>query len=266
MSVVIEQRSRRIAVVFGGEADAGVVSVVDSLVSTRESEVTGVFVEDRSLFQMAELPFATEVCRVTTERRRITKTELERQMSVLALRAQRALQRIAERAGSRWSFRRHRGRVSTVLAESVEVDFVVLGPTRRHLASSGERHATARTVRATEAEARKPVVVLAEQTESGSRALDTGAELAERTGRHLVAFLPPSMADTLETLRQQLHVIGPARVSLRTVPSAEPSELLAAARRSAPAVVVVGADAARLDEARVGELQRDMGCPLVVVR
>ena len=117
MPAAIEQRSRRIVVVFGGEANTGVVSVLDSLVSRSRAHVTGVFIEDHTLFRTAELPFTMEVCRITTVRRPLRTAELERQMRLLAQRAERVLRRVAERAGLPWSFRRHRGRLGTALAD-----------------------------------------------------------------------------------------------------------------------------------------------------
>jgi hypothetical protein len=266
MPAVHEQRSRRIVVVFGGEGDAGVASVLDSLMAVRRGDVAGVFIEDQSLFRTAELPFATEVCRVTAVRRPLTTAVLERQMSALALHAEQAVRRVAERAGSPWSFRRHRGRLSTALANAPDVDFVVVGAVRRALAPAGELRATAQTVRAVEAEARKPVAVLYERSGPGGRALDVGVELAERTGRSLVVFLPASLAAALSDLEQRLRPLGPQRAIVRTVPSTEPAMLSSALRRASPAVLVVGGDEAGVGEDRLGDLQREVRCPLVEVR
>ena len=115
MAVVHERRTLRISVVFGGQADEALSSILSSLVSGRHADVAGVFVEDRSLFRMAELPFATEVCRVSAVRRPVSTRELERQMKLLALRAEAVVRRVAEGTGTPWSFRRHRGRLSTAL-------------------------------------------------------------------------------------------------------------------------------------------------------
>lgn len=261
-----QQRTRRIMVVFGGKADTGVLSVLSSLVSARHADVTGVFVEDHSVFRIAELPFATEVCRVTTTRRPLTTGALERQMKVLALRAERAVRRVAERAGSPWSFRRHRGRLSTALAETRDVDFVVVGTVRRTLAPAGELRATARTVRTAEAEALRPVAVLYEQSDAGGRALDIGVDLAEAAGRGLVVFLPAPMETAPPDLSQRLQPMGPKRTSIRTVPSADRAMLLSAVRRAAPGVLVVGAGKTGFGEDNLDDLQHEIRCPMVVAR
>lgn len=266
MAAVIEQRSRRIVVVFGGEANTGVVSVLDSLVSRSKAHVTGVFIEDHTLFRTAELPFTMEVCRITTVRRPLRTAELERQMRLLAQRAERVLRRVAERAGLPWSFRRHRGRLGTALADVADVDIVVVGAIRQALAPAGELHATARAVRAAEAESRRPVVVLYERSGPGDRAIDAGVELAERTDRSLIVFLPASMVDASPELDQRLQSLRRQGTPTLRVFSVEPSTLLSAVRRASPAVLVAGADEVGVEEDRVGELQRAVGCPLVVVR
>ena len=68
-AVVDERRARRIVVVFcGGGLDTGIAGVLASLVSERGADITGVFLEDHNLFRLAELPFTTELSRITTTR------------------------------------------------------------------------------------------------------------------------------------------------------------------------------------------------------
>jgi hypothetical protein len=266
-AVVKETRSRRIVVVFGGGgSDTSVAGVLASLVSESGTDIMGVFLEDHSLFRLAELPFTTELCRVTTTRHPLTTGELERQMKVQALRAEQAVRSVAERAGSPWSFRTHRGRLSTALAEARDVDLLLLGTARRVLASAGELHATARTVRAGEVESLRPVAVLFDQADTTGRALDAGIELAQRTGRGLIVFLSDEATEAQTQVARQLHSWGPRRAVVRPLPSTELGALLAAVRRAAPAVLIVGAGETGFEEARIGALQSELRCPMVVVR
>jgi hypothetical protein len=254
-------------VVFGGgSADTSVAGVLASFVSESGADITGVFLEDRSLFRIAELPFTTELCRITTTPRPLTTRELERQMKVQALRAKQAVRSVAERVGSPWSFRRHRGRLSTALAEARDVDFVLLGTARRALALAGELRATARTVRTDEVESLRPVAVLFDHSDSAVAALDAGIELAERTGRALIAFVSDDEGEAHSNLTRKLRSLGQKRAAMRTVASEEPGALLAAVRRAAPAVLIVGAGATGFEEPRIGTLQRELRCPMIVVR
>jgi len=262
-AIVHQRRARRIAVVFrGGSSDTSVAGVLASLVSESGVDITGVFLEDHSLFRLAELPFTTQLCRITTTQRSLTTGELERQMKVQARHAEHAVRSVAERARSPWSFRRHRGRLSTALAEARDVDFLLLGAARRALASAGELRATARMV----GESLRPVAVLFDQAGTAARTLDAGIELAERTGRSLTVFLPDEASAAHPDLTRQLQALGPKRTAIQTVPSAKPGALLAAVRRAAPAVLVVGAGETGFEEARVDALQRELRCPMVMVR
>lgn len=262
-----ERRARRIVVVFGGgSSDASVAGVLASLVSESPADVTGVFIEDLTLFRLAELPFTTEVCRVTTVRRPLTTGELERQMRIQASRAEQAVRRIAEQVGSRWSFRKHRGRLSTALAEASDVDLLLLGAARRALATAGELSATARTVRASEAEPRRPIAVVLERDDVEGRVIDAAVELAQRSGRGLILFLPPGTTAAPSDLALRLQPLGPRRASVRTVSSSDADAMLCAVRRAGPAVVVVDAGEGGFAQTNIGALRRDLSCPMVVVR
>jgi len=240
--------------------------VLSSLVSGSGADIAGVFLEDHGLFRLAELPFTTELCRITTTRRPLTTGELERQMRVQARYAEQAVRSVAERAGSPWSFRTHRGKLSTALAEARDVDLLLLGAARWVVASAAELHATARMVRAGQVELLRPVAVLFDHADTAARALDAGIELAEQTGRALTVFLSDEAFEAHPELTRQLRSLGPKRSAIRTVPSTEPGALLAAVRRAAPAVLIVGASETGFEEPRIGALQRELRCPMVVVR
>ncbi len=259
-----EKTPRRIVVVFGGgTADARIAGVLASLVSRREDELAGVFLEDRGLFRLAELPFALELSRVTTTSRPLMTRELERQMKVQALRAERALRDVAERAGSAWSFQRHRGRLASALASLRDADLLLLGALRGALASSSERGATASLFRSREAERTRPVAVLCDPIESSDRALGAGIRLAEKTGRGLIVFLPVDASASFHEIQRTLQSAQLPRAAIRAV---ERAALLGSVRRAAPAILVVGAGETGFEEPRIGVLQKELRCPIVVVR
>lgn len=260
-------KPRRIVVVFaGGSADTGVAAVLASLVSERGAELSGVFLEDHGLFRLAELPFTTELSRVTTTSRPLTTRELERQMKVQALRAEQALRNVAERLGTAWSFRRHRGRLASALAELRDADLLLLGTARRALASCAELGATAHLLRSRDLEPLRPVAVLVDPAAGSDRALEAAIRFAETSGRGLIVFLGDDAGGSLADLRQRLQSPRLTRAAIRIVPTSERGALLAAVRRVAPGVLIVGAGEGGFEEPRIAELQRELRCPVVVVR
>lgn len=263
MTTVVQAHTRRIVAVFGTGGDASVAGLLSSLVSDRSASVTGVFLEDHTLFRLAELPFTMEVCRVTTTRRHLTSRELERQMRVLAARAEQSVRRVAEGVGSSWTFRKHRGRLSSALAEGLEGDLLLIGTSRGALASAGERRLTTHFA---ESETRRPVAVLLDPPAVSDRALDAAIDLAARTGRRLVAFVPGADLASSSEVLDHVRRLGPKGSAVRNVPDPSPEALLSAVRRAEPVVLVVAAGESGFDETRIGSLQRQLRCPMIMVR
>ena len=101
-----ERLERRIVVVFGGgSSDTSVTGFLTTLSLEGAADIAALFLEDHTLLRNEELPITTELCRDTTTQRTLTAGALELQMNVQASRAERAVRRIAEQAGSSWSFR-----------------------------------------------------------------------------------------------------------------------------------------------------------------
>jgi hypothetical protein len=264
---VNERRVRRIVVVFGGgSSDMGVAGVLASLASEGAADIAAVFLEDQMLFRLAELPFTTELCRITTTQRPLTTGELERQMKVQAVRAERAVRRIAERAGLSWSFRTKRGRLDAALVGARDVDLLLLGTQRRSLAPSGEARAMTWALRTDEVEALRPVAVLLDQASSGAELLDAGIRLAKATGRGVILFLSDEAAEAQPDLARRLEALGPKRSAIQRVSSPDRDPLFALMRRAAPAVLIVSAGDAGFEESNIDALQRQLSCPVVVVR
>jgi hypothetical protein len=259
--------TRRILVVFrGGSSDSRVSGVLPALASESRAEIAGVFVEDCGLFQFAESPFAFELCRITTAPRRLEARTLERQLRVCATRARDGLRRIAERAGAPWSFRTHRGRLSTALAEMRDVDLLLIsapGPASR---ISDDVRAGVGPTRRRDIDTTRPIAVLVGRTDRGGRALDSAIELARDTGRDLVVLVPGAAHDARASVHGWSGAVGPRRVVIESVSSADTEDLAAAIRRVAPALVIVCADEAGLDESDVSRMQVEITCPLLIVR
>jgi nucleotide-binding universal stress UspA family protein len=260
-----ERATRPIVVVFGGgSSDTALLRVLGSLVSKPGTNIAGVFLEDQTLFRLAELPFITELSRFSTTRRRLVVHDLERELKVQARRAERELQRLAESLGHPWSFRTHRGPLRTAIAEAHEVDLLLLGATRQALV--GELSSIARSERHSGIDAPQPIGVLLEEAETGRRALEHAIELATKTGRPLIVFLSEESARAHRDLGARLRPLGPGHVAIHRVRDAGLEALAAAVRRASPAVLIAAAGEEGFEERRIGMLRLALRCPVVVVR
>ncbi|HSN84748.1 MAG TPA: hypothetical protein VLS88_19360 [Polyangiales bacterium] len=262
-----ERHVRRIVVVFtGGRSDKGLVRVLQSLVPRTGADIRGVFIEDETIFRLAGLPFISEVSRITNMRRPLAMRDVERQLKIQARRAEQELGRLAESLGLPWSFRTHRGPLESALGEARNVDLLLLGAARHALASAAELDATSRMLRVAEAERLRPVAVLLDQPDSGSRALEAGIELAETTSRSLLVFLADPSPRAWNEVRRRLQSFGPQRAAIHRIHGREREGLATAIRRASPAVLIAAAGEGGFEEPRLTSLRRELRCPVVVVR
>lgn len=257
-----EARRRRIVVVFGGGgSDTSLVDVLRSLVSESGADIAGVFLEDQSLFRVAELPFITEVSRLTTARRRLAPGDLERQLKVQARHAERELRTLAESLGLPWSFRTYRGPLSRAIAEASRFDLLLLGAAGHAL--GGEWPLTART--SARSEWNRPIAALLEQADTDRHTLEASIEVAKSTGRPLIVFATGSV-ETHRDIRDRLQALGPRSAAVHLVPEAERGALLSRIRRASPAMLLASAGEEGLQERQIATLRRELRCPVIVVR
>jgi len=262
-----EPHIRRIVVVFaGGSSDTGLVRVLQSLVPKTGADISGVFIEDQTLFRLAGLPFISEVSRITSMRRPLAMRDVERQLKIQARRAEQELQRLAESLGLPWSFRTHRGPLSSALAEARNIDLLLLGAARHALASAAELGATSRILQAAEAEWLRPVAVLLDEPKSGTRALEAGIELAETTSRSLLVFLADPSPRAWNEVSRRLQSFGAQRAAIHRIHAHEREGLATAIRRASPAVLIAAAGEGGFEQPRLTSLRQKLRCPVVVVR
>jgi hypothetical protein len=136
-----------------------------------------------------------------------------------------------------------------------------LGAARLAVASA-EFRAPARS-----AESKRPIAVLVDEAGGGQRAVAAGIELAKKTGRGLIVFLAAEAAESSADLGRRIREsLGPKQAIVQTVVRTPHEAVLAAVRRAAPSLLVVGADEAGFEESRLSALQREVRCPTLVVR
>ncbi len=162
--------NRRITITLD-VAESGAVELARAarLAARLGAELEGVFVEDLDLLQVATLPFARELRSISLVSEALSAPRIERELRVLARRAEQALRKQAGQVGIQCSFRIWRGSLgSGLLTEFADADVLSLG-------RLGGLFAARRRL----PEPRyPPIAVVTGESELGLRALDTAIELA----------------------------------------------------------------------------------------
>ena len=235
------------------------LSLAARLAASVDARLSGVFVEDEDLLNLAALPFAQEisfsgqVSPVDTER-------MLRAMRAQAESARRVLSRIAEEAHVEWSFDVRRGRPLRTLAASArrEDTLVIRAP-------GASPREVGKAVQAATKDARADVLLVARRAGlRGAVPARSGVQTV-KPGRPVVAIDEgSSMGESCTAFAEGLaRRLGSPfqRVSARGVSSADIAE---AARRADVGLLVVNAgwlgndeDAARLSTAA--------GCPVLLL-
>jgi len=175
-----------------------------------EAELVGLFVEDENLVRFAGLPFAREYQRATGRNRSVDPPDIEKDMSLQAARARRALAEIARQAEARWRFEVVRGAVTQeILKAGMEADLLSLGRTSRPLFRGLRLGSTAREAIGRSAQsiflARSggdgggPIHVIFDGSPAGMRALVAAARIARINDTSLTVLLPPDGGENGET-------------------------------------------------------------------
>ncbi|MDH3202122.1 MAG: universal stress protein [Myxococcales bacterium] len=260
--------ARRLAVILGGgDADTRALGILASVLREFSPEVAGLFLEDVDLFRLAQLPFSCEISRLTSRAQPLTTIELEREVRVQAVRAERALRVTAERAGLKWSFQRMRGRLNMALEAAPNVNLLLLSATRRNIISSGEAGALGRALRASEGEPTRPIVAVFDGSDPATVALQSAIRLSRSTNRRLEVILVAATTDAAAELRgRAVQLLAPQTATLRRVPDMAIETLTDAIRAHAPALLVIGANKLFLESPGVGLLRRSIDCPALIVR
>ena len=267
---------RRILVALDASRESlAALQTAAALAASLEAELTGLFVEDIDLLNLAGLPFAREVSLLTRAARTLDPETVEAELRAQAGLARRALAEVAESLRLPWSFRTVRGRVTAeLLAAAVEVDLVAVGRGRARLG---------RTARAVVAQASRSVLVAApaagaaparialavDGSPCAAAALVAAARLARREGAELAVFVMAADADEAErretAAAEQLRTLGVAATYRRLV-GVGAGELRRVVEREGARLLVLGADASAIPDSAVALLLEIAGCPLLLVR
>jgi nucleotide-binding universal stress UspA family protein len=244
-----------------------------------EAEVEGLFVEDETLLQAAQLPFAEEVRAFTASPRGLTDQRIQRQLRYQAEHAERTLRRTAKQAEVEHTFEVVEGDVTAeLMTAAAEVDLLVLGKTssassRRHLGS---------TSRALLSDAPAPVLVLREVvppqrpvlvyydgSDAAGAALNVAVHLSRRSGPRPVTVLLPAnddaKTDRLRDEVQSQYAPSEAPLSVHALTPAESRRLSAFARREG-GLVILPAGCTPLSHVPLRQFLYEIDRPVLVMR
>ncbi len=204
--------------------DVEVLELAAGLAARRQARLLALFVEDKNLLNLAELPFAREVGRDSTAERRLDGPRLLRTVRARTERIQQALNRLNERLSIEVGFKVVRGQfMPAVFEEAGRVDILFLGhkseaerPARRPASGSGSEI--------------PPVWTVYDGSAESEAALILAAELAELEPGGLRVVLPAATEAEYANLRARALNLCVGGYPLRFVP-AEPTDGVKLSRR-----------------------------------
>jgi nucleotide-binding universal stress UspA family protein len=188
------------------------------LAAAENAELEGLFVEDTTLLQLSEYPFAQEISILSPVLQQVERSSLERQLRIRAQRLQTFLSHVADRFNIRWKFRVTRGGVhAEVLAAAENADLTILGKTGW---SRGVSNKVGSTVSRMIANGRgltlivqhgmrfeSPVQVVFTGSELSEKALDIAASLCKAKGFALVVHILESEPSKKKQQKTQVQEI-----------------------------------------------------------
>lgn len=272
---------RRILVAL--DASAPSMAALDAavhLAARLRAEITGVFVEDKSLLEISELSITREVGGLSGVARDFDRKDMERHLRAQSAQAERMLAHAAERAHVVWSFRVLRGAVThELLAASSQVDLVTVGCQGSRLTGWRDVGSTANAVlRGTAcpvlviregARFGPPVYAVFDGTPSSQTVLSIAAEVARAMDDIVVVITADDgsgdaedLADAAET---QLLEAG-VEARFRRFRTARPVTIAALTQEHAGGVLVLPSDSPWLTAQALRELTREVRCPVLLAR
>ncbi len=271
---------RRIVVALdGSEHSLAALDAAAALAAQLQAELEALFVEDMDLLRLADLPCTRVTSLLLLEPERVDRARMERQLRLQAERVHNALDRRAAALKVRARFRSVRGEVhEEVLAAAAEADLLSLGKASRTRLGAFR---LGRTLQAALASGR-PLLVLESQPLAGQgllavcdgspadvRALSLAAELARETRQSLNVLILGDTPAAAQRLGAQVELwlaereIAPSLTYAWMAPA---DAILAAARRSHPALLVLGLSAEeKPGRERTQRVLHAARCPLLLV-
>ncbi len=260
-----------------GSAGKEVLAAAVEVAARLGAPVAGLFVEDVSLFRLAELPVARQVTPHARTAVALDAPGLTAALRAVAARAEAALGMAARQRGVPWSFKVVRSDPAAALAqETGGGDLVVVGAATAGGGLAALVHsplrAAARAGRSTalllprHPNLRRPVVVAREASANAERALTTAARLAGQDLAEIdvLCLAAAELIDRLADWAGAMLAPEGYRPRIRRLVAERLGDLLAIKADSD--LMMVLADLPDQDEDGAEELSQRLARPLLIVR
>lgn len=255
--------SRIVVALNAPKHSLGALEIASVLASRLNADLEALFVEEEELMNVASLPFALEVDRVSGVTRPLDSGVMARVLRTEATLLRRLLARASATLPTSPKLRVVRGRyLAQALSVAASADMTILHRSRRSYDEVRGRSVARATRR------RKPLWVVFDGAPDSVRALQITAELARALGSELVVLLHCEKPDEAAAVERQARaqvaeIVAPARFV--TVTSVHPEALKRAVGREGADLLVLARATARLEEGSAAQWLEDIGTPVMLV-
>jgi len=268
---------RRILAGLGAVADE--IQTIEAalvLAEALRTEITGYFVEESNLLDLAGLPFAKAIPPSGRSARPIEPFEMEREFVQAAATWRRTLSAHASRSRITCTFRTARGSYCAEIAKAaVETDIVVVNPAN---ISQYGRTAVAAVLNAMGPAAgmvllprqgwiarRGPVAIVVEDI-PGANLFRMAERIASAAGVGTVILILPGGERKLDDMRKAAHAALGPDAQLEMLPGPEPSDAVMSIADWHPSYVIWSGGNGPQREEKLDLLLRAAGAPVVLLR
>lgn len=247
------------------------------------AELNALFVEDVTLLNLAQSPFARHYNLLTRSVETVDTSLMEARLQAQARERRRAVEMAAARAGVRWSFRTVRGRIAeAVIAAAADQDLLLVGWTTRntdpdYLVRVRRPRGAPSTLRTIAVGTQRPVILLRngnilgrpvavvfDGSAGAQRALSVAATLASISREKLVVLIAGDHA--LAELAAAILKDAPVPdVEYRALPTLSVRVVCSARAASGSGIVVLHTDSPLL-ASDDGSPIAGFPCPVLLVR
>jgi len=250
------------------------------MASHLNAELSGLFIEDINLLNLADLPFIKQVDPFSAALRPIDRQHISRQFRMHAIRARKALEQIANRTHIQWSFRVIRGHVTDeIMAAASEADLIILGkagwsPTReKRLGTTAQKilsEAPCLTLIIQEGIRLKlRVMVLFDKSEDALKALDVAVQLLQRKTGQLMVLLPAEEENVIQETHAQINTFlqkYDLKAHYYKITDIKAQRLASIVNRKKIGVLLLPGSSHLLKEESLQTLLKQVECPVLIVR